>query len=418
MTGSGKATVAGLNRSGSLMVRSLGEFMDVLELLGKKEKPKAGDVYIVSNAGGPLVVMVDELERNNVAIGKFSSNTRQELADKMPSNIALKNPLDIIGDADAFRYKKALETILRDDKVEHLLVLLTPQTSTEPEKTAKEIVKLGEKYKDKLILASFIGGSSLAGAKSILKQSPVIHFDQPGQAARLLKNLDRFCQVQKRLKPYNYHKVERAEKKGVQKDYLDSFRLLEQFNIPTVNTMAVESKRDLGKLAYPIALKGVGPNIIHKTDKQFIALNLTDKKEAERVWKEFQKSFMEGDYCVVQSMVSNGMEVLLGFKRDEKFGPLITVGAGGIYTEIMQDVQLETDDVDMSLAKEMIKKLRIYPLLQGARGKEEYDIKGLAKTIVKTAKLARQHPEIFELDINPLFVTKEGVKAGDVRIII
>jgi acetyltransferase len=267
-------------------------------------------------------------------------------------------------------------------------------------------------------LVSFIGGDSLAEAKNILEQSSAIHFEQPEQAVRLLKNSDRFRQAQKGLKPYKRHKTGSAEKKNIQKDYLDSFRLLERFDIPTVNTIAVENKKDLAKLAYPIVIKGAGPNIIHKTDKQFIVLNITDKKKAEQVWNSFQKSLGKGDYCVAQPMISSGIEMLLGFKRDEKFGPLITVGAGGIYTEIMRDVQLEVDDVDMPRAKEMIKKLRIYPLLQGARGKEGYDIKGLAETIVKTAKLARRHPEIFELDINPLFVTKEGVKAGDVRIII
>jgi acetyltransferase len=417
MTGSEEAIIAGLQRSGSLMARSLGEFMDLLELIGKKGRPGAGDVYIASNAGGPLVVMTDELERNGITLGKFTSRVCRELSEEMPSSVALQNPLDIIGDADAFRYKKALEAILRDKKVKNVLVLLTPQTSTEPEKTARELVEMSKKYKDKLILASFIGGESLVKAKKILEKSSVIHFEQPEQAARLLKNSKLFHQTQKNLKPYKYRKTEQIEKKNIQKDYMDSFRLLNDFGIPTVDSVAVKSEKDLAKISYPIALKAVGPGIIHKTDKEFIALNIADKKEAKKVWKGFQASLGKDDYCVVQPMISSGVEVLLGFKRDEKFGPLLTVGAGGIYTEIMKDVQLEVDDVDMSRAKEMIKKLRIYPLLQGARGGEKADIKELAKTIVKTAELARKHPEIFELDINPLFVSPEGVWATDVRVI-
>ncbi|MFW5888542.1 MAG: acetate--CoA ligase family protein, partial [Patescibacteria group bacterium] len=383
MTGSGRATTTGLKRAGALQVRSLGEFMDILELFGKKGKINPGKAYIVSNAGGPLVVMADELERNGIEMGEFTPRIEKNLSGKMPSSVALKNPLDIIGDADASRYQKALEAILPDNKIKNILILLTPQTSTEPEKTAEKIAEISKKHKDKLILASFIGGPSLNSAKDILRKSAVVHFEQPERAVRSLKNLNNFYSLQKGSKPYKYRNTPQFKKKNIQKDYIDSLRLLEQFNIPIVNTSVVENKKDLAGLSYPIALKGAGPNIIHKTDKELIALNIPNKKEAERIWKNFQRSLEKDDYCVAQPMISSGVEILLGFKRDEKFGPLLTVGAGGIYAEIMKDVQLEVDDVDMSRAKEMIKKLRIYPLLQGARGGEKGDIKELAKTIVK-----------------------------------
>ena len=417
MGGSQQATTAGLERSGAIVASSLQEFRELLVIWGKKKEVESGDVYIVSNAGGPLVVTSDQLEKYGLSVGKLSSATKQELTEKLPEAATKENPLDIIGDADAARYQASLEAVLKDERVQNVLVLLTPQTSTQIEETAKVVATLSNKYKKKLVLSSFIGGGSMKEAKRIIENSSAIHFDHPVQAVRMLHKLKDFRRKQKEIKPYKGPSLVKGEKKGEQKDYVESMELLKKEGVPTVKTVPVHQKKDLEGLSYPIVLKAVGPSIVHKTDEELLAPGIKDKKSAWNIWKRFSKKMGEEDHCVAQPMVKKGKEMLLGFERDSKFGPLIMLGMGGIYTEIFRDVSLEVDDVTKTRAKKMIQQLRSYPLLQGSRGEEGVDISALADTVVKVARLSKKHPEIFELDINPLFAGPGGVQAADVRII-
>ncbi|MDD5031890.1 MAG: acetate--CoA ligase family protein [Patescibacteria group bacterium] len=205
-----------------------------------------------------------------------------------------------------------------------------------------------------------------------------------------------------------------GKKENKQADYLESFKLLEKYKIPFVKTLAIKDESDLKNLNYPIVLKAVGPEIIHKTESNLI-LDLKSPEEALAALKKLKTG--AGDYVIAQEMNKGGEEVIIGFKRDQHFGPIIMVGAGGIYAEIWQDAQLEVEDVTQDRAIAMIKNLKIYPILAGARGQEAGDIGTLAETIVKVARLARENPDIQELDINPLFIKRSGVLAVDIRVI-
>ncbi|HMB65423.1 MAG TPA: acetate--CoA ligase family protein, partial [Patescibacteria group bacterium] len=417
MAGSRQATLTGLRRAGALVAESLEDFFNLIELFGKKKDIPYGDIFIISNAGGPLVVAADEISKYGLTIGKWGKDTQKKLEKVLPSATPGVNPLDIIGDADAARYKQSLETVLKDKNVRQLLVLLTPQSATQIRETAQEIALLSKKYSRKLILTSFIGGSSLSEARKILEKSSALHYEYPVQAIRNLSKLNRFRCLQYNLKPYTSPSIPAKEPKQQQKDYIESLNLLKEYRIPVVETFVIHHHKDLDSLSYPIVLKAVGPDIVHKTDKKFIVLNIANKTRAKAVRKEFQENMGENDYCVAQSMVSDGTEMLVGFKRDEKFGTIIMAGAGGIYTEILEDVQTEVDDVNTNRAKQMVQNLRIYPLLRGARSNKKLAVPQVVQAIVNIARLARENPQISELDINPLFVTQEGVKAGDVRII-
>lgn len=417
MAGSKEAVLTGLRRSGAIVVSSLQEFFDLVEIFGKKKEAEAENICIVSNAGGPLVVTADQMEEKGLSLAEFPISVKKELEDILPSSAAPEDPLDIIGDADADRYKKSLEAILKERKLDSVLVLLTPQTTTQPKRTAQVIARLSKEYPDKLILASFVGGESVKEAKEILDNSSAIHYEYPVRAIQSLYQLREWRRIRERLIPYTYSSEAIPKKSGQHKDHMESLRLLEEFDIPVVETRVIEKERDLARLSYPAVLKVTGPHVIHKTDEHFIALNISDRGEAKKVWKEFQGNMGKEDYCVAQPMVKGAVEIVVGFRRDNKFGPIVMVGAGGIYTEILRDIQTETDDVTPGRAKEMIKKLRIFPVLRGARGGDKYDVDALARVVVNIAKLSGSHPQIRELDINPLFVTRNGVWASDVRII-
>ena len=423
MAGSIQAVEAGLKRSGAIIAQSLEEFFSLLKFFqvagGRKmAKNNQEGVQVVSNAGGPLVATVDSLDRQDLSLSRFSDLIVKKLKEEVPGLTNYKNPLDILGDADEQRYKKALDIVAGEKKGDAILTLLTPQSGTEVEKTAKIISGIAEENPEKIFLSCFLGGESVRGAKDYLNKQPaVVNVDYPGQAAVCLAKRRKYRDKIKFLKPYKAPgKEEKPSRSGNKSwDYLESFQILEKYDIPVLKTEKIRNKKDFKKLKYPLVMKRTGSEILHKTDKKGVILDVKTKAEASRAFKTLEKRFKSG-YNVAQPQES-GKEILLGFKRDPSFGPLIMAGLGGIYTEVFKDIQIEIGDLSLERARGMIKRLRIYPLLKGARGEKGYDLKMLEKVLVNLARLARENPQIVELDINPFFLKEKGGLAGDVRVI-
>ncbi len=420
LAGAAQAVGAGLRRVGAIGLENLEELFNLTKFFSKKIGSGNNHLYLVSNAGGPVVTTVDILNKQRLVLGKFSRRTAENLKRRLPELVNVNNPLDIRGDAGADRYRRALETVLADRQVKNLLVLLTPQTATAAEETASIIAALGKKHSDKLICASFIGGQSLAAARKILADSSVIDFDYPNQAIRCLGQISGYQLRRRSIKPYKRPVASVRLPAGLKpgpEDYLDSLKLLNHYGIKTAKTFLIKSERDLRSLKYPLVLKVAGLKIIHKTENNCVALDIKNAAAAGKAYRSFKKALAGGNYCLAQEMITDGAEIIVGFKRDQSFGPVIIVGQGGIYTEVFNDIQLEVDDVNAVRAREMIRNLKIYPVLAGVRGQAGFDIKSLAATVVKVARLARENPAVQELDINPLFVGKKGALAADVRII-
>lgn len=402
LAGSAAAVEIGVKRAGVIWLENLEELFNLLMLFRKNSwrNKVSQELYVMTNAGGLAVLTVDEISRQGIPFGRS---------------------LDILGDADAARYEKNLASLLADKKINNLLVLLTPQTSTEPEKTAAAIIKMTKKYPDKLIMTSFVGGEAIAQARDLLEKNNVPTFEYPEDAVRSFKKLISYQRTLLTLKPYRLAKT-KAKKAIKDIDYIKSLAYLREYKIPTVKTF----KYDVTKLAtykYPAVLKISGPDFLHKSDKNGVVVNLINQvelKQAAAKLKNANKKALVNplNYLLVQEQASKFQEIILGFKRDASFGPIMMIGLGGIYTEVFKEIKLAISDLDLKQAQELIKGLRIYPILNGARGQKKYDVKSLAKALVNLARLANEHPEIKELDINPLFVFPKGCSAGDARIII
>jgi acetyltransferase len=417
LAGSSEAVSAGLKRSGAIFLESLTEMQALMILSEKIRKIKSSEIFIISNAGGPAVLATDSIIKNGLKLGNFSVAAASNLKNKMPSFINAQNPLDIIGDADSERYRIALESLLPDKNIINLFVLLTPQSSTEVEKTAKYIVSAAKKYSSKFLAANFIGGKAVEDGKNILNKNQIINFSHFDEILKILKKIIEYNKLALSLKPYRPVKNKIAKRKNLQLDYLNSLKILAKYKIPAIPAIKINSFQDLAKLKYPIVLKAVG-SIIHKTEKKAVVLNLNNYNEASKAFKSLSGLLKsKNNYCLAQPMISGAVELILGFKRDENFGPIIMVGAGGIYAETIKDIELEVGDINKKRAAEIVKKLKIYPILNGSRGRKKLAISALIKAIVNLARLAQKNPEIFELDINPLFINENGVVAADVRII-
>jgi len=402
LAGSSQAVKTGMKRAGAIWLENLEELFNLLLLFRKESWHNTGsqELYLMTNAGGVAVLTVDEIARQNLPFGDSQ---------------------DLLGDASAKKYEQALKITLADKKVNNLLVLLTPQTSTEPVKTAEAIIKAAKAYPHKLIMTSFVGGEAIAEARDLFEKNNIPSFDFPEEAVRSFKKLIEYKNTLKTIKPYNEPHL-KAKKNINETDYLNSLSVLGDYKIDSVKTFRYEAAK-IDSYKYPVVLKIVGPDFLHKSDKGGIVINLKNAKELQTAIFNAKKQNNKAlnnplNYFVVQEQASRFQEIIIGFKRDASFGPIMMVGLGGIYTEIFKEVVLATSDLDYKGAQNLIKELKIFPILNGARGQKKYDIGCLAKTLVNLARLAHEHQEIKELDINPLFVFESGCLAGDVRIII
>lgn len=401
LAGSGAVIKTGIIRAGGIWLESLSDLFNFLKLFRANWHNKIDKrLSIITNAGGLAVLTVDEIDRCGLLLG---------------------NSFDILGDATSKRYEEELLIRLKQKSINSLLVVLTPQTATEPKDTALVIIKAAKMYPKKIIMAAFVGGPVLIEAKDILNKAGIPTFDYPEEAVKALSKLVYHGNNLSELSIYKPQYLNN-DKQAVSPDYLQSLLLLKKYKIPTIKTDFYKESA-LKKYTYPVVLKAVGPDFVHKTDKNAVIVGLKDEIElkaaANNLYRR-QGDFFKNqkNYLIVQPLAKSFQEIIIGFKRDASFGPIIIIGWGGIYAEIIKDIALETGDIDLKRAKKLITSLKVYPILKGARGQSGYAIDKLAEVLVSVALLARENPTIQELDINPLFVFPDKVAAADVRIII
>jgi len=415
LAGSAIAVKTGFKRAGVIELENLEEMFNLMILYQKNIILNNNNIFIISNAGGVLVNTTDLISSKKLNLGTLSDNTVKSLKDKLPFISNIYNPLDIIGDADAERYKIAIEIFLKDKKVTNLLILLTPQSSTEIDKTAEVISNLSNKYKNKNIFTIFIGGESLNKANKILQFNETPNFSYPEQLINVLEKI-----ISRNFKPreYKYKKIEKiSNKKNEVLDYLESFKLISKYKIPIIDTFKIEKEEDFNKFKYPIVIKKVGKQINHKIDSNAIFLDVKNREEGIKIFNDYIVN-KNNSYLVAQPKINNDLELILGFKRDDSFGPIIMAGFGGTYTEIFNDICTEVDDINEERALNLLKDLKIFPILNGVRSKSIYDIKKITNILVKIGKIARENKNIQELDINPLIINENEIIAVDIRIII
>ncbi len=424
LAGSYEVTLTALRRSGVIILDNINEVYNLMRLIkgpiNNLSKTK-GDLAIISNAGGLSVIAADEIFTKKIIPAVLEKNTIGLLRKELPEFASIKNPLDILGDANASRYKKALNIVLSDKQVSSVLVLLTPQSMTQIKETAEVIGQLKEKYPSKLITTCFLGGAEVAKGKSILADYLVPNFDSVEEAIIILGKFLKYLKNRKNFKVFN-SSINLLENKNDDKlmDYIKSFNLLKKYKIDGVIPKKI-NKNNLNIKKYPIAIKFVGPDFIHKTDKQAIFLNVKSKKEVEVIINNFYKQISNkkipsANYIVYQPMITSKLELILGLKRDPVFGPIILLGLGGIYTEVYKDTVLELANLDKQQVEAMIKQLKIYPILKGVRGEAGIDMTKLIKLILNFSKLVLNN-NISEIDINPLVIDNRKITALDVRII-
>lgn len=410
--------------------------------LGKtrRKMPTGNRVAIVTNAGGPGIVATDMTVSAGLQLARFSPDTVKALAGHLPKTANLNNPVDVIGDASQDRYENALQAVIADEGVDGALVILTPQSMTNARGTAEAVVRTA-RTTHKPILCCFMGVVDVSPGVKYLQAHGYPVFRFPENAAKAFGALYRHSQWVDRthLPQYSFdHDTETAariiaEALAEKKTYLGELegnRILEAYGFSVLPTRLATDETEAVRLAeeigYPVVMKIVSSDILHKSDAGGVVVGLNT---ADDVRKSFAgivsrardyKPDAAIDGVLVQQMAPSGNEVIVGMNRYPVFGPLLMFGYGGIFVEVFKDVSFRLAPIGRNEARRMIRQIKGYKLLEGFRGKPKSDIGALEQAMVRLSDMAAAHPEIKELDINPLLAHPEGEGAtvADCRIIL
>jgi acetyltransferase len=431
-------------RAGLARVFDFGNIFEFTDLVGRRRIPKGNRLAIVTNAGGPGVMATDSLISMGGKLVELSEKTIQRLNEYLPPFWSHGNPIDVLGDATPERFAGATEIVLEDENVDAVLVLLTPQAMTAPTETATAISQLAAKT-TKSIMAGWLGGASMREGIQIFNQAGISSFTAPEQAIRAFMTLSNYSENQEMLYEtpkevpvsFQYDRLELRKKylkdifpkaKILNED--DSKMLVNDYGIKTTHPQPAATEDEAVAIArkkgYPVVMKIYSPDITHKSDVGGVALNIKDDEMVRATFRNMVKTAAEKrpdariDGVTIQIMVNTkeGVELIVGTKKDPVFGTVMLVGMGGVTAELFKDKRLEFPPLNEQLAHQMLKSLTIYPLLKGYRGDTPKNIDKLIEALIRMSYLAADYPEIAELDINPLVVTPTDVIALDARIVV
>jgi len=442
LAGSDTAYDVAFKQCGVRRAHNMASLFDIAAVFDDMHLPSGKRIAIVTNAGGPGILTTDACEDSGLEIAQFTSETIEYLKENLPPAASVFNPIDALGTAQPEDYALCVEASLRDDNVDAVLVLLTPQAMTKETETAQILVESHKKYPNKPLIAVFMGGNSMVYPRIVLTEGSIPVFDFPERAVHAIAELYHYTVSRDNLKE-EASPIFKVDKKktakiieSVRKDNRrvmlgsEAHAIAEAYGIPVARirlaTSTEEAKNLAEELGYPVVLKIASPDIVHKSDIGGIRIGLKSPEEVEEAFLQIldnAKSHMPNAmvYGVdVQEMAEKGKELIIGCSRDVQFGPLIMFGAGGIFVNYLKDISFRLAPMTRSDAGELIMETKMGTLLKGVRGEAPSDIAAIEDTILRISQLVTDFEDIVELDINPAFAYEKGkgVSAVDVKITI
>ena len=441
LAGSERAYAAAVEQTNSLPARSMEDFFDLISLTSLTTLPGKGGVAILTNAGGPGILTTDACEKEGLRLAAFSRNTISRISNAVPGAGNLYNPVDILGDAESSRYRDALRILAADRDVASIIVILTPQAVTDIEGTARVIVEQVAATR-KPVVGCFLGEQDIEVGLEALRRSGVPNFRFPERAVAALAKVHRYAERrrdEKVFEPVSFPvKKERVAtaldfSRGGGYLHIGGFQaldVLKYYGLKVPKGRLARSPDDAAAIAaaigFPVVMKVVSPNIMHKSDLGGIRVGVADAEGAREAFEDIQAA-VRGNMpdalflgVAVQEQVADAREVIIGVARDPQFGPLLMFGLGGIYVEVLKDVSFRIAPISRNDALQMMYEVKSYPLLSGARGEQPADTDAIVEAILRCSQLVTDFPGILELDLNPLLVKPRGQGAyvADARMVI
>jgi acetate---CoA ligase (ADP-forming) len=438
LAGSDLAAEAVFAQTGVLRADSIEELFDLAMAFSLQPLPKGNRVAIVSDAGGPAIMCVDELVAQGMRLADLAPATRASMQRWAPPEASLRNPIDLTPQASLDDYRLALEGVLADEGVDAVVAIYVPPVRPDELEVARAVWQTAKGHR-KPVLCNFLGRAEDSPGFVELVGHGVPSYLFPESAARSLAAMYRYAQYRQRdegeVRTFRLDRsaaekiLSRARADGraqIRGD--DANALLELYGLRTAKTRFVPGIEGLAKVAtaigYPVVLKAAGPEIVHKSDLGAVLLGVRDEKElvdgATQISRRLRDRKIAVDGFLVQEFVEGGKEVIVGMTRDKVYGPLIAFGLGGIYVEYLKDVALGVPPLTDRDAMRMIESIRTFPILQGVRGEEPRDLEALQDAILRVAQLVSDFPSIEGLDLNPVLALPrgQGYRAVDARILL
>ncbi len=435
MSGSDVTVDALFEQAGVIRADTLQGLFSAAALLSSQPVPRGDRVVIVSNAGGPAIMCADACQADGVDVPELPAPLQAQLAEFLPPSSSVRNPIDMIATATAENYQRTLQTLIDSGACDAILTIFVPPLVSQAVDVARAIHQVAVAKPEVPIAAVFMTGgpppTELAG-----DGARVPGYEFPEEAARavaLAAKLGRW-----RARPESTHKppagVRRDEAAAIISGALargngwlqeqEVSGLLGCYGLPLVNTSLVTDAdaavATAAELGAPVVLKASAPGLLHKTDAGGVALNLGNPRAiragARKIEAAVRKAGFELDGLVVQPMVPAGVELIVGVVSDPSFGPVLACGAGGTLTELTHDVSVRITPINADDAGQMLHSLRTFPVLDGYRGAAPCDVGAVEDVLLRVSAMVEAHPEVVELDCNPLIALPQGALIVDARV--
>jgi acetyltransferase len=433
---------AAFKRAGIIRVDTIEELFNIAQALAMQPKPSSNRLAIVTNAGGPGVIATDTLIAKGGKLAKLSEETISELNNHLSPNWSKGNPVDVLGDAGPNEYAKALELCSKDKNVDGILVILTPQSMTNPTEVARKVAIISKGCR-KPVFACWMGADDIEEGQRLLETNNIPVYQAPENAVKCFmqmynysRNLEILHETPSHI-PSQFQPNKDANRKLIDQVLADNRTVMTEFeakqflanyDIPVIKNGLATSEGEAVKMAeeigYPLVMKIASPDILHKTDVGGVILNILNIEEATNSYKKIMKSATEkapkADIrgIFVEQMMKRKYELIIGCKKDPIFGPTIVFGMGGVAVEVFKDTRVGLPPLNMALAMRIIEDTKIYKLIKGYRGMPGADIEAIQFLLYKFAYLIMDFPQINEIDINPFGVDERGGVVLDAKVLL
>ena len=441
MAGEDAVYDAAFKRAGIVRVDTIEELFDCAELMAKQPRPRGPRLAILTNGGGPGVMATDTLARYGREPALLDPETRQAFDELLPPFWSRSNPIDILGDASAERFARALTVCFDSHNIDAVLVILAPQALTDPLAVAESLVA-ARKERHYPVFACWMGGKIIAKAVDLLNAASIPTYDTPERAVRAflyMLEYDRNLEMLLEIPPKNAGHMMFDQQNAARifagartHEFLpesDAKQILTAYGLPVIRTEIADSETQSSRvgreMGYPLVMKLHSVDISHKTEAGGVRLDLRCDADVRRAYGLIMLSARRYkpdariDGVTLQPYFANpDYEILLGAKRDPNFGPVMLFGMGGIYTEVLKDRSLGLPPMNRLLARRLMQATKAYALLQGYRNRTAADMEQLEEMIIRLSQLLIDFPEIAELDMNPVLIRDGKPVAVDARILV
>jgi acetyltransferase len=438
IAGSERAYEAGLQKAGAIRVESTEALFDTGAMLAAGDIPDADGIAVVTNAGGPGVIATDAIGDSNAELASFGTETRDRLAEVLPETANVHNPVDVIGDAPAERFREALEIVLSDPAVGSAVVIACPSAVLSFEELA-DTLSAFRRDGETPFAVCLMGGASVEEPAETLAETDTPTYFDPTRAVKGLDALYRYREIRAREErsPAEFDVdtgavrsiLERVKTAPDNRLGIEATGILDAYGIPTPESEIVDSPRAARtaaeRIGGDVVMKIVSPDILHKTDigGVEVGVGIEDVEDTYESLVTRARSYQPdariyGVQVQERLDIDDGVETIVGMNRDPQFGPVVLFGLGGVFVEVLDDTTVRIAPVSEPEAQGMLEDVESRPLLRGARGRQPVREDAIVETIQRLSQLVTDFPAIVELDINPLVATPDGVAAIDLRLTV